>query len=40
MQTVQVSPVPDAETATVLTGPSSAQTGAEVSFEAQGVPDP
>ncbi|WP_198163330.1 Ig-like domain-containing protein [Rhodococcus sp. WMMA185] len=38
--TVQVSPVPDAETTTVLTGSSSAQTGVEVSFEAQVSPAP
>ncbi|WP_072691262.1 Ig-like domain-containing protein [Rhodococcus marinonascens] len=40
VQTVQVSPVPDAETTTVLTGPATAQTGAEVSFEAQVSPIP
>ncbi|AOW91613.1 hypothetical protein BFN03_00135 [Rhodococcus sp. WMMA185] len=39
VQTVQV-PVPDAETTTVLTGPSSVQAGVEVSFEAQVSPAP
>ncbi|WP_072691257.1 Ig-like domain-containing protein [Rhodococcus marinonascens] len=39
VQTVPV-PVPDAETTTVLTGPSSVQAGAEVSFEAQISPTP
>ncbi|WP_072691265.1 Ig-like domain-containing protein [Rhodococcus marinonascens] len=37
---VQTVPVPDAETTTVLTGPSSVQAGAEVSFEAQISPAP
>ncbi|WP_072691273.1 Ig-like domain-containing protein [Rhodococcus marinonascens] len=40
MRAVQVSPVPDVETTTVLTGPATAQTGAEVSFEAQVSPIP
>ncbi|WP_072691275.1 Ig-like domain-containing protein [Rhodococcus marinonascens] len=40
VQTVQVSSVPDTETTTVLTGPATAQTGAEVSFEAQVSPAP
>ncbi|AOW91604.1 hypothetical protein BFN03_00085 [Rhodococcus sp. WMMA185] len=39
VQTVQV-PTPDAETTTVLTGPSSVQTGAEVNFEVQISPIP
>ncbi|AOW91606.1 hypothetical protein BFN03_00095 [Rhodococcus sp. WMMA185] len=39
-RTVQISPAPDAETRTVVTGPSSVQTGAEVNLEAQVSPTP
>ncbi|WP_072691259.1 Ig-like domain-containing protein [Rhodococcus marinonascens] len=39
-RTVQISSVPDAETRTVVTGPATAQTGTEVSFEAQVSPAP
>ncbi|WP_169846778.1 Ig-like domain-containing protein [Rhodococcus marinonascens] len=40
VQTVQVSPIPDAETRTVLLGPSTAQTGTEVIFGSQVSPTP
>ncbi|WP_072691258.1 Ig-like domain-containing protein [Rhodococcus marinonascens] len=40
VETVQVSPAPDAETVTVLRGPSTAQTGTEVIFGSQVSPTP